>query len=418
MTGCRSHGDLIGPYVLGALEPDEMEEMRRHLAGCDRCAAERRRLAVAARAARQRAGRRQDRHALPAARGRGARPLRAGSARRPRRPRRRLAATRDTRRGGPAPWSSRPCSRSCSPAAASAAYARAELWSIRPGRVLGSASAAEVAGRHAREAARPRPSGARTATAYELWCVRTDGRWISGGSFHARADGTASARAHRRGPSGRVPRGRGHRAARPAGSAARRSCAASSCTEPPPEPPAYNRPCAPSPSSRLLCALALGRRGLRRRRRRRRQLGRRSARPRRNPVPTAAAERANRRWRRHAQTLKLSADPGGALKFDKSTLTAKAGKVTIVLDNPSVAPARRRDRGERRRGGERARSARARPRRSAADREGRRVRVLLPGRRPQGRRHGGHAHRCSRRGARRRRRPAFPRAPSRSSRAR
>jgi hypothetical protein len=27
-----------------------------------------------------------------------------------------------------------------------------------------------------------------------------------------------------------------------------------------------------------------------------------------------------------AQTLKLSADPGGALKFDKSTLTAKAGK--------------------------------------------------------------------------------------------
>ncbi|HEX5894726.1 MAG TPA: plastocyanin/azurin family copper-binding protein [Thermoleophilaceae bacterium] len=39
-----------------------------------------------------------------------------------------------------------------------------------------------------------------------------------------------------------------------------------------------------------------------------------------------------------AQTLKLSADPGGALKFDKSSLTAKAGKVTIVLDNPSSLP--------------------------------------------------------------------------------
>jgi uncharacterized cupredoxin-like copper-binding protein len=39
-----------------------------------------------------------------------------------------------------------------------------------------------------------------------------------------------------------------------------------------------------------------------------------------------------------AQTLKLGADPGGALKFDKSTLTAKAGKVTIVLDNPSSLP--------------------------------------------------------------------------------
>jgi plastocyanin len=39
-----------------------------------------------------------------------------------------------------------------------------------------------------------------------------------------------------------------------------------------------------------------------------------------------------------ARTLKLAADPGGALKFDKSTLTAKAGKVTIVLDNPSSLP--------------------------------------------------------------------------------
>ena len=35
------------------------------------------------------------------------------------------------------------------------------------------------------------------------------------------------------------------------------------------------------------------------------------------------------------ETLKLSADPGGALKFDKSNLSAKAGKVTIVMDNPS-----------------------------------------------------------------------------------
>jgi plastocyanin len=39
-----------------------------------------------------------------------------------------------------------------------------------------------------------------------------------------------------------------------------------------------------------------------------------------------------------AETLKISADPGGALKFDKSTLTAKPGKVTIVKDNPSDLP--------------------------------------------------------------------------------
>jgi plastocyanin len=37
-------------------------------------------------------------------------------------------------------------------------------------------------------------------------------------------------------------------------------------------------------------------------------------------------------------TLKIAADPGGALKFDKSSLTAKAGKVTIVMDNPSDLP--------------------------------------------------------------------------------
>jgi uncharacterized cupredoxin-like copper-binding protein len=38
------------------------------------------------------------------------------------------------------------------------------------------------------------------------------------------------------------------------------------------------------------------------------------------------------------QTLKLSADPGGQLKFDKSKLTAKkAGKVTLSMSNPSSA---------------------------------------------------------------------------------
>jgi plastocyanin len=39
-----------------------------------------------------------------------------------------------------------------------------------------------------------------------------------------------------------------------------------------------------------------------------------------------------------AQTLKISADPGGALAWDKSTLSAKAGEVTIVMDNPSDLP--------------------------------------------------------------------------------
>jgi plastocyanin len=36
--------------------------------------------------------------------------------------------------------------------------------------------------------------------------------------------------------------------------------------------------------------------------------------------------------------LKLTADSGGALKFDKTSLSTKAGKVTVVLDNPSQVP--------------------------------------------------------------------------------
>ena len=36
--------------------------------------------------------------------------------------------------------------------------------------------------------------------------------------------------------------------------------------------------------------------------------------------------------------LMLSADPSGALKFDKTSLSAKPGKVTIVMDNQSDVP--------------------------------------------------------------------------------
>lgn len=38
------------------------------------------------------------------------------------------------------------------------------------------------------------------------------------------------------------------------------------------------------------------------------------------------------------QTLKLTADEGGALKFDKDALSADAGRVKIVMDNPSPVP--------------------------------------------------------------------------------
>jgi plastocyanin len=36
--------------------------------------------------------------------------------------------------------------------------------------------------------------------------------------------------------------------------------------------------------------------------------------------------------------LRLSADPSGQLKFDKSALEAKAGTITIAMTNPSAVP--------------------------------------------------------------------------------
>jgi len=38
------------------------------------------------------------------------------------------------------------------------------------------------------------------------------------------------------------------------------------------------------------------------------------------------------------ETVELAADPDGALKFDKTSLTAKAGKVTVVMTNDSSIP--------------------------------------------------------------------------------
>ena len=89
------------------------------------------------------------------------------------------------------------------------------------------------------------------------------------------------------------------------------------------------------------------------------------------PTPASAA----------ASTLKIAADPSGALKFDKTTLTAKAGKVTIDFDNPSERAARRRGRGQRRR---RRRQDGRQRRTLAAHRrpQARHLQVLLPGRRP------------------------------------
>jgi plastocyanin len=36
--------------------------------------------------------------------------------------------------------------------------------------------------------------------------------------------------------------------------------------------------------------------------------------------------------------VRLSADPGGELRFDRRSLEARAGEITIVMDNPSSLP--------------------------------------------------------------------------------
>jgi plastocyanin len=41
---------------------------------------------------------------------------------------------------------------------------------------------------------------------------------------------------------------------------------------------------------------------------------------------------------RGGSALRLSADPGGELRFDRRSLEARAGQVTLVMDNPSSVP--------------------------------------------------------------------------------
>lgn len=59
-------------------------------------------------------------------------------------------------------------------------------------------------------------------------------------------------------------------------------------------------------------------------------------------TPTAAATEAATETPTEAasgaSTLKIEADPGGAIKFTKNNLTAKAGEVTIDFSNPSQVP--------------------------------------------------------------------------------
>jgi anti-sigma-K factor RskA len=200
VSGCP-HAPLVGGYVLGALEPREMEEMRAHVAVCEQCGPEADRLAavpglldrivpadvpppslspqveeaVLDRFARER---REEAESAPQRERR--RPARFGRlARRPR------------------------LARAAAGAAAVAIVLAVlvlalgdgdgEYASVRlagPTDASASASLAEVAtGTRIRLHTRGLPAGAE----YELWCVRADGRWVSGGTFWADRDGSTEA---------------------------------------------------------------------------------------------------------------------------------------------------------------------------------------------------------------------------------
>lgn len=65
--------------------------------------------------------------------------------------------------------------------------------------------------------------------------------------------------------------------------------------------------------------------------------GQASSTPTPTPKPTATATAAAASSG-GGSTVTIAADPTGALKFDKTKLTAKAGKITIDFDNPSAVP--------------------------------------------------------------------------------
>jgi anti-sigma-K factor RskA len=205
MSGCPTHGTLIGGYLLGALEPDEMEEMRRHVAVCPRCGPEAHRLqglpglldriapadvppptlspqveeAVLDRFARERSEE-----------GAGGAPeRRAGrSTRRPALLVRRplaiataclivlVATLALVLPGGEEDGTAAYASVSLDPRAGSSGSATAWLANV-------------PAGTRIRLETRGLPAGSE----YEVWCIRGDGRWVSGGTFWADRDGRTEA---------------------------------------------------------------------------------------------------------------------------------------------------------------------------------------------------------------------------------
>jgi anti-sigma factor RsiW len=187
MSDCPTHGALLGGYVLGALEPEEMREMRRHLEACPACSRELARLGDIPGLLDT---------VVPADVPPPAPPPRLEEALLDR-----VAREGRGRPSGRARRRQRVLAAGLAAAAATVAlvlvltlsngdeeaYAHASLAGAPGARADVEVDAVEAGTRvrlRARGLAPARGAG------YQLWCIRTDGRWVSGGSFHAR-DGTA-----------------------------------------------------------------------------------------------------------------------------------------------------------------------------------------------------------------------------------
>jgi hypothetical protein len=196
VSGCRSHGELIGGYVLNALDPGEMEEMRRHIASCPACEREVRHLtglpelldmvqpadvpppalrpaveeAVLDRFARERRsgsvrpGRRRPVMALAAVACVG---LLAGLL---------LALPSDDDASGERET-----------------YATASLAALRPDSSARATAHAGAVPAGTRVSLTARGLEGPRGAVFQLWCVRADGAWVSGGTFSADAGGRARA---------------------------------------------------------------------------------------------------------------------------------------------------------------------------------------------------------------------------------
>jgi anti-sigma-K factor RskA len=193
MTECPTHGALLGGYVLGSLEPAEMDEMRLHVAGCPHCRPE----ATALASLPDLLDRIEPADVPP--------PSLAASVEEAVLDRfaRERGRVRRRRRRRFSPPRIAALAATCAAAVvlalvffgedeqSSHAYASAQLAPLSgASKASATAWADDVpAGTRVRLRARGLPA----ENMYELWCVRPDGRWVSGGTFRAASDGRAEA---------------------------------------------------------------------------------------------------------------------------------------------------------------------------------------------------------------------------------